>query len=232
MKIIYALDYNNPAKALHIIETLHNYVNVFKIGLELTYTHGLSLIIDACSMHNIPVILDVKLSDIDETMVKTLVVLANLYPNLTGITIRTLTDTERFKPLLKQYRADIPALDEIELIAVPSLTSDSTRQKYSVTDSIANIVKRVKTYGCNTIVCNSTECEFIKIEDSNITTIVTGIKPDWVTVEYTNHKKTITPAKAVNIGADYIIIEKAVHNSLNPVSAMKKIIEEIADAIF
>ena len=58
--------------------------------------------------------------------------------------------------------------------------------------------------------------------------VTPGIRPAWASMD--DQKRTLTPRKAVQSGADYLVIGRAITSQPDPISALKRIEEEIADA--
>jgi orotidine-5'-phosphate decarboxylase len=86
--------------------------------------------------------------------------------------------------------------------------------------------------GCDGVVCSSDELRSLaKYKELNkLEKYVPGIRPDWWS-KTTDQKRIDTPRKAIEAGADYLIIGRPIlyppSKIGGPVEAVKKIIKEI-----
>lgn len=86
--------------------------------------------------------------------------------------------------------------------------------------------------GVHGIVCSGQELEFLAKfpELANLTKVVPGIRPKWH-VKADDQKRVVTPADAVRCGADYLVIGRPIVEANDPVEAIKRTQQEIAEAV-
>jgi orotidine-5'-phosphate decarboxylase len=81
--------------------------------------------------------------------------------------------------------------------------------------------------GCSGIVCSGQEVKMVKeIFGNNFIAVTPGIRPGWETKE-DDQRRIVTPQKAIEEGADYLVIGRPIRNAEDPVSAASRIADEI-----
>ena len=95
------------------------------------------------------------------------------------------------------------------------------------------VAKQVKTLallakqsGLDGVVCSPQEIELIKtICGPDFKLVVPGIRP--IGSDTNDQKRTMTPKKAVTLGADYLVIGRPITQASDPVTAAQTIALEI-----
>jgi orotidine-5'-phosphate decarboxylase len=59
--------------------------------------------------------------------------------------------------------------------------------------------------------------------------VVPGVRPSGSSTD--DHKRTLTPAKAIEYGADYLVVGRPIRNAPDPAKAAEAIVMEMAEAI-
>ena len=59
--------------------------------------------------------------------------------------------------------------------------------------------------------------------------VVPGIRPEWSQISLDDQNRIITPGKAIEAGADLIVVGRPIRDAKNPDKAAQKIISEIGD---
>ena len=86
--------------------------------------------------------------------------------------------------------------------------------------------------GCHGVVCSGHEVATIRAALGRELTVVTpGIRPAWTTVGEDDQKRIVTPAAAVENGADYVVIGRPIRDARDPLDAAKRVADEIAEAL-
>ena len=93
---------------------------------------------------------------------------------------------------------------------------------------ILQYARLAKEAGLDGVVCSGQDIVMLRKEfGQNFILVVPGIRPDWA--EHTpDQKRIMTPQKAINAGADYLVIGRPVITAKSPKDAIKKIIDEIS----
>jgi len=120
-------------------------------------------------------------------------------PILLGVTILTSTGEEELK----------------------SLGIDST-----VENKVIELAKMAKRAGMNGVVASSKEVKKIKETIGEDFIVVTpGIRPEWAAKG--DQKRVLSPKKAIEEGADYIVVGRPIIQADDPLEAANKIINEM-----
>jgi orotidine-5'-phosphate decarboxylase len=120
------------------------------------------------------------------------------------------------------------------LIAVTVLTSlaDADLARVGFTGSAAQVVERLaaltRACGLDGVVCSAREAPQLRRASGSAFRLVTpGIrladsKPD-------DQSRTVTPAEAVRLGADYLVIGRPITQSRDPVAALESIRQSLQE---
>jgi len=80
------------------------------------------------------------------------------------------------------------------------------------------------------VVSSPQEIELIRKEMGHDFLVVTpGVRPAWAAAH--DQKRVMTPAEAVRLGADYLVIGRPVTAAPSPGEALQKILDEVARAL-
>lgn len=207
-KIIIALDGNTIEKSLSIAKSLKEYVWGYKIN-DLLYED--TSVIDQLKEIG-RVFVDVKLYDIPNTVANTVRRLSKKGADI--ITVHASGGIDMMKAAKKNA-------GDSKIIAVTVLTSTkSPDTKMKVLQLTKDAIKA----GVDGIVCSSHELQAVnKIPgmESKLK-IVPGIRPEWYTKK-DDQVRTMTPAAAISLGVDYLVIGRPITESKNPLKALKKL---------
>jgi orotidine-5'-phosphate decarboxylase len=118
------------------------------------------------------------------------------------------------------------------LIAVTILTSLEKYDLYaiglhgSVEENVLRLARLSDACGLDGVVCSPHEIVTIRKTIANDFKLVTpGIRP--VHSDLDDQKRIMTPAQAVNLGADYLVIGRPITAAPDPLQALMDIINEI-----
>ena len=116
-----------------------------------------------------------------------------------------------------------------KILGVSVLTSLNSNQtkKYYNQKQISLLVKKfskvAKKNGLDGVVCSPKEIEYIRKEvGKNFIIITPGIRMD-NKVRKDDQKRTETPKKAIDLGANYLVIGRPITKSRNPLKVLKEI---------
>ncbi len=236
-KIVLALDVEELDEAKILVDTLYPYVGTFKVGLQLYTKYG-NDIINYISNKNSNFFLDVKLHDIPNTVEK-----ASENVVLRGANFFNVHATGGLAMMEAAVRGAKKAAEKLNkkppvILAVTMLTSisqevleDEFEIKTDVSNFAIRLAKLAKKAGMTGVVASSLEARKIKEACGvDFKVLCPGIRPEWSTKD--DQKRIATPKFAINEGADYLVIGRAVTKpaeGLTPIDAMKKIYEEIGE---
>ena len=218
-KVIVALDSNNINKTIKLVKNLKKEVYAFKIGYQFFFNFGLEGYKKIYSISP-KIFLDLKLHDIPNTVEKGLNALEKIRPMLTTIHIsggdKMMESAARIKKNTK-------------ILGVSILTSMDSKQtqKYYNNKDISKLVKKFTVAAKNNkldgVVCSPKEIAYIRKETGNNFIIVTpGIRID-NKIKGDDQKRIETPRKAIDAGANYLVIGRPITESRNPLKVLKEI---------
>lgn len=231
-KIVLALDVDTLEEAKSMIMELKDYVGVFKVGLQL-YTQNGNEIIDFMTEQGLEFFLDVKLLDIPNTVAKASENIVKRGASF--FNIHSLGGKEMMSASVNSAKATAKELGQKEpfILAVTVLTSISDevlnneleiQQKAS--DYVLKLAKLAKDSGLDGVVASVLEARKIKeICGEDFKVLCPGIRPEWSLKN--DQKRSATPNFAVEQGADYLVIGRAVTSADDRVKAMQMIYEEM-----
>lgn len=236
-KIVLALDVEEIEEAKILVDTLYPYVGTFKVGLQLYTKYG-NEVIDYILGKNSNFFLDVKLHDIPNTVEK-----ASENVVLRGANFFNVHATGGLAMMEAAVRGAKKAADKLNkkppvILAVTMLTSISQEVmngefeiETNVSDFAIRLAKLAKKAGMTGVVASSLEARKIKEACGvDFKVLCPGIRPEWSAKD--DQKRIATPKFAINEGADYLVIGRAVTKPVEgftPLDAMKKIYDEIGE---
>lgn len=232
-KIIFPLDVPSQEDAEKWIDRLSDHVGMFKVGLELFIQAGPAIIRSINQKGKARVFLDLKLHDIPETVRRAMGRVADL-----DVALATVHCGENQEML----RAAVRGADgKVGVLGVTVLTSVSAadiamagfRDDYAK-DLSTLVMKRAsmaKDAGCAGVVCSGLEAAQIKMAyGADFLAVTPGIRP-FRKGEGDDQKRVVTPARAIENGADYLVIGRPIRDADDPVAAAEAIAEEIEAAM-
>lgn len=235
-KIVLALDVDSLEDAKKLILELKEYVGVFKVGLQL-YTQNGNEIIDFMKEQGLEFFLDVKLLDIPNTVAKASENVVRRGASF--FNIHTLGGAQMMKQCVKSAKTTAKELGKKEplILGVTVLTSISDEVlkneleiPVSANDYVLKLAKLAKDSGLDGVVASVWEAKKIKeICGEDFRVLCPGIRPEWSMKN--DQKRAATPSFAIEQGADYLVIGRAVTAAEDKIKAMQMIYEEMEESI-
>jgi orotidine-5'-phosphate decarboxylase len=229
-KIIIALDVKNKEEAVAIVSGLKD-ARTFKVGLELFTAEGPALFKKLKVLRK-GIFLDLKLHDIPNTVAGA--VRSAVRHGVQMMTIHTSGGREMMTRAAEAARetAEVEKVETPLLLGVTVLTSlksaelDEVGMKPDVAGQVLRLAGLAKSAGMDGVVCSPLEIEIIRKEHGRDLLIVTpGIRPAWAAAQ--DQKRIMTPAEAVQKGADYLVIGRPITGAASPQEAFARIVEEL-----
>jgi len=224
-KIIIALDFKKDDEVKKFISLLGARPVWLKIGMELYYSCGDKLIFELKEM-GYKIFLDLKLHDIPNTVQSALKSLSRLPIDM--INVHAMGGFEMMKAA--KIAIDQSFLRPPLLIAVTQLTSTSQitfNEELGIPGEISHhvlhLAKLAQKAGCSGVVCSPLEASILKKECGTEFKLITpGIR---LKSQDTNDQSRVTtPSEAVRLGADYLVIGRAITSSFNPQDELLRIL--------
>ena len=225
-RLIVALDVPGVEAAQAMIGRLGDSVTFYKIGYQLAYAGGLSLVRPLADAGK-KVFIDLKLHDISNTVARGVESLKAL-----GATFLTV----HAYPQTMKAAVEARGNSSLKILAVTVLTSyddgDLKAAGYSVrvSDLVETRARQAKALGVDGIVCSPEEAGVLrKLAGPQMSLVTPGIRPAGAAVG--DQKRIMTPARAIASGADYLVVGRPVLEAADPAAMAKAIQAEIAQAL-
>ena len=227
--VIIACDFSSREAALGFLDRFSGeprkpYV---KIGMELFYGAGPEIVREI-KRRGHSIFLDLKLCDIPNTVKKSMTVLRDLDVDMTNLhafgtiemmkaAVEGLTRPDGTRPLL---------------IAVTQLTSTSEQRMRDelligapLPDVVMHYAKNALAAGLDGVVCSPLESPVVHANcGAGFLTVTPGVRfadgPDG------DQMRVTTPARARQLGSDYIVVGRPITASPDPVGAYRRCCEE------
>lgn len=228
--VIIACDFESRQQTIDFLEKLGEHRPYVKIGMELYYAEGPS-IVKVLKDRGHKVFLDLKLHDIPNTVKKAMKVLSGLNIDMCNLhaagtakmmtaALEGLTRKDGSRPLL---------------IAVTQLTSTTQNQMHDeilidkpMEEVVANYASNAKNCGLDGVVCSPLEAG--KVHDTcgkSFLTVTPGVR--FADDEKGDQARVTTPAKAMELGSDYIVVGRSITAAADPKAAYERCVAEFID---
>lgn len=226
--VIIACDFSSAADTLSFLDRFPADCKPFvKIGMELFYSAGPS-IVHEIKKRGHKIFLDLKLHDIPNTVKKTMKVLSSLDVDMTNVHAAGTIDM--MKAALEGLTR--PDGTRAMLIAVTQLTSTSQERMQrelligaSIEETISQYAANAKEAGLDGVVCSPLEASIVKQRcGSDFFAVTPGIR--FADAAADDQVRTTTPAKAREIGSDYIVVGRPITAAEDPVASYQRCLKE------
>ena len=228
--VIIACDFASAQDNFNFLDKFTEEKPFVKIGMELYYAEGPS-IVKEIKKRGHKIFLDLKLHDIPNTVKKSMAVLSKLDVDMTNLHAAGTID------MMKAALEGLTREDGTRpiLIAVTQLTSTSEERmknelliNASINDTIVKYAQNAKEAGLDGVVCSPLEAGMVKDACSkDFITVTPGVR--FADGEVGDQVRVTTPAKAKEIGSDYIVVGRPITQADDPVAAYRRCVEEFVD---
>ena len=217
-EIIVALDYATGEEALGLVDALGGAGDFYKVGLELFSREGTD-IVEALTLRDKRVFLDLKLHDIPNTVARSVIAAREL--GVEFLTVHTMGGV----PMMAA--AAEAAGGALTLLAVTVLTSMSVpdveavwgRELDSLRDEVVRLAGLAKEAGVGGVVASPMEARPLKrLVGSDLLVVTPGIRLRGD--DHHDQARFATPADAADAGADYLVVGRSITRAPDPVAAL------------
>ncbi len=229
--VIVACDFADAKTTLAFLDKFTGRKPFVKIGMELFYGAGPEIVREIKKRGH-KIFLDLKLHDIPNTVKKSMAVLSGLDVDICNLhaaggidmmraAVEGLTRPDGTRPLL---------------IAVTQLTSiDQTHMEKEllitgkpIAEVVMQYARNAKEAGLDGVVCSPLEAG--KVHETcgdNFLTVTPGIR--FADGAVGDQQRVTTPAKAKEIGSDFIVVGRPITAAEDPVAAYERCVADFAD---
>ena len=225
--VIIACDFPSGEETLAFLDRFTGEKPFVKIGMELFYAEG-PQIVRAIKARGHQIFLDLKLHDIPNTVKKAMRSLSALDVDIVNLhaagtrammeaALEGLTRPDGSRPLLiavtQLTSTDQKAMEEELLIEKPL---DEVVMAYAANAAAA---------GLDGVVCSPLEAGKVHARcGADFLTVTPGVR--FADGEVGDQKRVTTPARARELGSDYIVVGRPITQSADPVAAYQRCVEE------
>ena len=225
--VIIACDFDSAEKTFAFLDRFTGRKPFVKIGMELYYAEG-PAIVREIKRRGHKIFLDLKLHDIPNTVRRAMAVLSGLDVDICNLhaagtvpmmqaAVEGLTRPDGTRPLL---------------IAVTQLTStdqahmESDLMIHAPIDSVVlHYAQRAREAGLDGVVCSPLEAGKVHAAcGSSFLTVTPGVR--FADGDAGDQKRVTTPAKARELGSDYIVVGRPITAADDPVEAYERCLKE------
>ena len=201
-----------------------------KIGMELFYAEGPE-IVRQLKKRGHKIFLDLKLHDIPNTVKKAMAVLSGLDVDICNL--HAAGTIEMMKAALEGLTR--PDGTRPLLIAVTQLTSTSEERMQkellinaTIGDTVVKYAQNAKEAGLDGVVCSPLEAGMVKAAcGREFMTVTPGIR--FADGDVGDQVRVTTPAKAKEIGSDFIVVGRPITAAADPIAAYRRCMKEFAE---
>jgi orotidine-5'-phosphate decarboxylase len=228
--LILALDTSDLATAHSWIDSTHESIGVYKLGLEFFCTFGTKGVEEIIAQHNVDIFLDLKLHDIPHTVSGATRAVSHLKPRF--LTVHASGGSAMISSAVESA----PATDITAVTILTSLSDDDVKNigyADNALRSAAQLAALAVHAGARAIVCSPFEIEAIRncVGDKPII-ITPGVRPA-DSQGGDDQVRVMTPAQALSRGANYVVIGRPITSlwSQGPLAMKEKAAQILAESI-
>lgn len=225
--VIVACDFSSAEQVFRFLDRFTDRKPFVKIGMELFYAEG-PRIVREIKARGHRIFLDLKLHDIPNTVKKAMAVLSGLDVDMCNIhaagtsammkaALEGLTRPDGSRPLL---------------IAVTQLTStdeESMKRELLIDrpldETVMHYARNAMESGLDGVVCSPLESGKVhQVCGTGFVTVTPGVR--FADGDLGDQKRVTTPARAKELGSDYIVVGRPITAAEDPVAAYNRCVEE------
>ena len=225
-RLIFAMDVPDAGVARDLASQLGEHVHFYKLGLELMMAGGYFELLDWLVARDKRIFVDLKFFDVPATVARAVSRLRDR-----GVTFCTVHGNQ------SMMEAAAAAKGDVKVLAVTALTSldrgdlDDLGFSCDIEELVLSRARRALEAGCDGVVSSGLEAARLREHiDHRLLVVTPGIRP----VDNTrddDQKRVVTPTRAFETGADYIVVGRPIRDADDPAAAAAAIQKEI-DSVF
>ncbi|MDR3417663.1 MAG: orotidine-5'-phosphate decarboxylase [Nevskia sp.] len=226
-RLIVALDLPEAAAARTLVQRIGAAAGFYKIGMELCMAPGFFELLEWLRGQGKQVFVDLKFFDIPETVGRAVRALSER-----GAQFCTVHGNQAIMQAAAQAKTH-----GLKVLAVTALTSldrgdlDDLGFQCDVEALVLSRARRALQAGCDGVVSSGLEVAKLRAEAPRELIVVTpGIRPVDNRAE-SDQKRVMTPSRALQAGADYLVVGRPIRDAADPCAAAEAIQAEIASAV-
>lgn len=225
--VIIACDFADKETALNFLDKFEGRKPFVKIGMELFYAEGPEIVREI-KRRGHRIFLDLKLCDIPNTVMKAMAVLSRLDVDM--VNLHAFGTVEMMRAALKGLTR--PDGTRPLLIAVTQLTSTSQERmerdlliEKPLSEVVIHYAKCAREAGLDGVVCSPLEAGVVhEACGADFLTVTPGVR--FAGGDVGDQVRVTTPARAREIGSDFIVVGRPITAADDPVAAYRRAVKE------
>lgn len=227
--VIIALDFDSREKALAFLDRFAGEERkpFVKIGMELYYAEGPAIVREVKARGH-KIFLDLKLHDIPNTVKKAMAVLSSLDVDMVNL------HAAGTKAMMEAALEGVTRPDGTRplVIAVTQLTSTSQERMEAdlliekpLDQVVLHYARCAAQAGLDGVVCSPLEADVVHAAcREGFVTVTPGVR--FADGDVGDQVRVTTPAKAKELGSDYIVVGRPITQAGDPVAAYRRCVSE------
>ena len=225
--VIIALDFDSREKSLAFLDRFREEKPFVKIGMELYYAEGPSVVREIKARGH-KIFLDLKLHDIPNTVKKAMSVLSGLDVDMTNL---HAAGTKAMMEAALEGAARPDGYRPL-VIAVTQLTSTSQERmeadlliEQPLDQVVLHYARCAAQTGLDGVVCSPLEAGKVhQACGADFVTVTPGVR--FADGDAGDQVRVTTPARAKELGSDYIVVGRPITQAADPVAAYRRCVSE------
>ncbi|MGD2063975.1 MAG: orotidine-5'-phosphate decarboxylase [Nitrospirota bacterium] len=221
-RLIFALDVGSAAEARELVRLLSPEVSFFKVGLELFFASGPALVKELVA-EGLRVFLDIKLLDIATTVERAVHAAARL-----GVEVVTVhPDAAAVAAACRGRDGARPKIFVVTLLTSQTFAGGAA----TVAEMVGARAVIAAAAGADGVIAagRHEEITAVRAASPGLQIICPGIRPAGVASG--DQRRVVTPAEALQAGADYLVVGRPIRDADDPLAAARSIVAEMAQAL-
>jgi orotidine-5'-phosphate decarboxylase len=234
-RIVFPLDFPSADQACRFVDRLSGRVGLFKVGLELFISAGATVIDRIHRSGQAGIFLDLKLHDIPVTVERAMDRIADL-----GVGLATVHCGENPAMLAAAMAGSRGRVKVLGVTVLTSVAAEHLRPAglgppwvHDLPELVAKRASMARAAGLSGVVCSGLEAGLIKSRfGADFLAVTPGIRPMGEgAAGRDDQERIVTPAGAIQNGADYLVIGRPIRDAADPCQAADRIAAEIRTAL-
>ena len=231
-KLIVALDVENAQRARELVSILRDQIGMFKIGSQLFTLAGPDIVREIVKS-GARVFLDLKFHDIPNTVAAAGVAATQLGVSIFNVHAAGGNEMMRRTADAVSQVAAREGIPRPSVIAVTMLTSmDETVLSEiglhsTCEDQVRTLAQLADASGMDGVVASPREVSLIRtnVRRTPFLIVTPGVRPAGAVPN--DQKRVSTPAQAIKMGADYLVIGRPITTATDPAGAARQIAQDM-----
>jgi orotidine-5'-phosphate decarboxylase len=234
-RLIVALDVDNLKRARELVSALRDLTGMFKVGLQLFTALGPNIVREIVEGGG-RVFLDLKFHDIPNTVAGAAAEATRLGVSLFNVHAAGGAEMMRRAVDATAEVAMREGIQRPRVLAVTALTSTNehvlsdTGVTGTVEDTVIRLARLAEASTLDGVVASPREVRLIRaaVLQSEFLVVTPGVRPAGASLF--DQKRVMTPAEAVQAGADYLVIGRPIIEASDPRQAAQLVIDDMESA--